>query len=66
MVTPTRRLADLLLEGGLEHFVRSRRAEDRSWRLIARDIWEASDGQVDVTHETLRSWFPDEVAQEPA
>lgn len=59
MSTPTRRLADLLLEDGLEAFVRERRAKGRSWRLISRDIWEATGGELDVTYETLRSWFPE-------
>lgn len=58
--TPTRRLADLLLKGTLDEFVTSRRATGRSWRLIARDLREATDGQLDVTYETLRSWFPQE------
>jgi hypothetical protein len=29
----------------------------RSWRLIARDLHEDTGGQIDVTAETLRSWF---------
>lgn len=62
--TPNRRLADMLLgdDGPLESFVRSRRAENRAWRLIARDLYEATD--LDLTYETLRSWFPDEPASE--
>lgn len=55
-----KRLADLLLGGKLDEFVRSRRAEGRAWRLIARDLWEATDGALDVTHETLRSWYPED------
>lgn len=60
--TPTGRLADVLLgdNGPLERFVRSRRTNGRSWRLIARDLYEATGREVDVTYETLRSWFPDE------
>lgn len=59
--TPQHRLADLILggEGSLVEFVGSRRAEKRSWRLLARDLYEATDGQVDVTWETLRTWCPD-------
>lgn len=57
--TPTQRILDIAVGGeGLEHFVRSRRAADRSWRLIARDLYELT-GE-DVTYETLRSWFPEE------
>lgn len=61
--TPTHRLADVLLgdEGPLERFVRERRAANRSWRLLARDIYEATGEEIDLTYETLRSWFPDEV-----
>lgn len=57
--SPTRRLAELTLGSDLEEFVRSRRADKRPWRFIARDLYDATDGQVDVTYETLRSWFPD-------
>lgn len=58
--TTHHRLADLLLgdEGPLETFVRSRRPK-RAWRLIARDLYEVTEKQVDLTYETLRSWFPD-------
>lgn len=61
--TPTAQLADILLgdDGPLEQFVRNKRAERRSWRLISRDLYEATDHHVDVTHETLRSWYPDDV-----
>lgn len=58
--TPTQRLAEVLLGESLEHFVRSRRAEGKPWRIIARDLWRATNGEVDVTYETLRTWFPDE------
>jgi hypothetical protein len=60
--TAHRRLADILLgdDGPLEEFVRSRRGRGRAWRLIARDLYEATGHEVDLTHETLRGWFPDE------
>ncbi len=58
--TPTQRLADLLIPGGLEEFVRSRRADGKAWRLVARDVYEATDRQIDVTYESLRSWYPDD------
>lgn len=61
--TASHRLADVLLadDGPLERFVADRRAVGRSWRLIARDLYEATSTEVDLTYETLRSWFPDEV-----
>lgn len=57
--TATRRLAEVVLGESLEEYVRSRRSAGRAWRLIARDLWEATDGEIDVTYETLRTWFPD-------
>lgn len=64
--TPTQRLAGLILGEPLEDFVRARRAEGRPWRHIARDLWEATSGDVDVTHETLRTWYPDTPAPDTA
>lgn len=55
MPTPTQLAANHLLDGKLDEFVESRRADGRSWRLIARDLHEATG--LDVTHETLRIWF---------
>lgn len=55
MPTPTQLAANHLLDGGLDEFVATRRADGRSWRLIARDLHEETG--LDVTHETLRTWF---------
>lgn len=60
MPTPTQRAADHILGGTLAEFVASRRVEGRSWRLIARDLMEATG--IDVTHETIRGWFSDETS----
>lgn len=54
--TATQRLADLLLDEPVETFVSRKRSEGRSWRLIARDLFTLTDGQVDVTTQTLRMW----------
>jgi hypothetical protein len=55
-------LSDHLLRrsGGLETFVQTRRDAGRSWRLIARDLHDATKGRVDVTDQTLANWFPDD------
>lgn len=58
--TPKQQLATLLFGGDLETFVRDRRDVGTPWRVVARDLYEATDGKVDVTHETLRVWFPDD------
>lgn len=55
--TPTQRLATVLLGRDVRDFIAERRATNRAWRFIARDLYEATDGQVDVTYETLRQWF---------
>lgn len=59
--TATQELSDLLLGRPVEDFIVERRAAGRAWRYVARDLLEATGGRVDVTHETLRSWAPDEV-----
>jgi hypothetical protein len=63
--TPLRRLAELLLGEPLEDFVRSRRPH-KAWRFIARDLYDATNGEIDVTHESLRLWFPDATPSEKA
>ena len=68
ILTPTRRLADILLadEGGLESFVRTRRNRTPrvSWRRITLELTEATaqDDQpgIEITEQTLRVWFADE------
>jgi len=44
----------------LEQFVRSRRSQGVPWRRVALDVYDATG--LAVTHESLRSWFPDEAA----
>lgn len=56
--------ADRILAEGLDAFVLSRREQalPRSWRLISRDLLEATDGMVDVTGEALRLWYAERVS----
>lgn len=56
--TPTARLLDHLLPGGLEEFVTTRRADNVSWRRIAREVLDLTD--VDISFESLRSWFAED------
>lgn len=59
--TAARDLADLRLqlaaETSLDRFVARRRRTNppRSWRLIARDYYEATG--YDVSHEAFRNWY---------
>ncbi|MCA1842315.1 MAG: hypothetical protein LC792_03820 [Actinobacteria bacterium] len=57
MRSPTHRLLDHLIPEGIDVFVADRRARARSWRRIAQDILEVTG--VDVSFETIRSWYPD-------
>ena len=54
--------ADRLLgdAGPLEELVADRRNHGVSWRKIAAELRDLTG--IDVTHETLRSWFPEAVA----
>lgn len=53
--TPTHELADLKLGRPLAEYVAEGRAEGKAWRVIARDLY--AETGIDVTYETLRSWF---------
>lgn len=54
--TPTQRLASILLDRDVRDFIAEKRSEGRAWRYVARDLYEATGGQVDVTYETVRTW----------
>lgn len=56
-VTATRRLADTLLDGQLDEYVRQRREAHKSWRLISRDLLDEI--KVDIHERTLWSWYPE-------
>jgi hypothetical protein len=51
-------LATLILGYAVATFVNTRRAKGASWRIVARELYEATSGQVDVTPQTLRNWTP--------
>lgn len=58
--TTTQRLASLLLGTDLSEWVSERRNPAdvrRSWRVIANELRRQTEGEVDVTGETLRGWF---------
>ena len=45
----------MLLGEPVNDWIRVKRNEGQSWRTIARDLRDATD--IDVAHETLRSWI---------
>jgi hypothetical protein len=53
--SPTRALADHLLDGKLDEFVLGQRAAGIAWRKIAIELLERTG--VDVTEQTLRNWY---------
>lgn len=54
--TPTQRLAAAALGQPVTEWIAIRRADGRSWREIAADLADATDGQIVVTHEAVRGW----------
>lgn len=60
-MTPTQQLADVKLGGTLEAFVRERRAKGFSWATISLELH--GEIGVRVTGESLRTWYPDPVAE---
>jgi hypothetical protein len=63
---PLWRLADRLLEddGGVAQLIRDMQANGASWRRIALELRDKTDGDVDVTGETVRRWA-EKLAPEP-
>jgi hypothetical protein len=55
-ISANQKLASALLKRDVVEFIAERRPE-RSWRVIARDIYEATKGQVDVTPQTVINWY---------
>lgn len=53
---PQQRYADLLLGRSVDDFIAERRANDVSYRRIARDLADATDGEIDVSDVTIRAW----------
>jgi len=58
-MTPTKRLAELLLGQSVESWIATKRDAGRSWRQIADDLSEQTNGQVTVSHEAVRLWMSD-------
>jgi len=55
-LTPTQQLAGMLLGEPVHDWILRRRDQRISWRVIARDLYEVTNHQIDVTHETVRLW----------
>lgn len=53
---PQQRYADLLLGRSVDDFIDERRANGTSYRRIATDLRDATDGEIDVSDVTVRAW----------
>lgn len=53
---PQQRYADLLLGRSVDDFIAERRANEVPYRRIARDLSDATDGEIDVSDVTIRAW----------
>ncbi len=62
--TAKQRLAEVLLDRPMSEYIAEKRTATPKWpwRLIATQLALDTDGQVEVTHETLRQWYASEVA----
>jgi len=61
-MTPTQELATLLLGQPVDEWIQARRADNQPWRIIARDLYERTNGRIDVTHQTLVNWTESDAA----
>jgi hypothetical protein len=51
------REASALLGRPVGEFIAERRANSVAWRFIARELLDATDGEVDTTEVSLRAWL---------
>ncbi len=56
--------ATMLLGQPVSGWIVARRTDGLSWRKIALALRDATGGQVDVTHETVRAWADDDAAEQ--
>lgn len=62
MQTATQRLADLLLGQPVMEWVDERRAKGLSWRKVAIELRDRTEGEIDVAPATLIAWDAARVA----
>lgn len=67
-LTPTQRLAEIALGRPLAEYVAEKRtARPRwPWNLIAEQLRDDTNGEIDVVAETLRGWYSDDLDEAKA
>lgn len=53
---PNAVIASRILGEDVTHWINERRAAGKTWRAIQRELVAATDGIIDVVHETVRAW----------
>lgn len=53
---PNAVIASRLLGEDVTSWINTRRAAGRTWRSIQKELAAATDGVIDVVHETIRVW----------
>lgn len=56
-MTYLRQFADHVLGGRLDSLVDELRAQGVGWDKIARTIWDCTDHKINLSGQTLRSWY---------
>lgn len=59
--SPAYKHADLYFKHQLDTMVKHFRADGQSWQTITQELFHRSAGEVSLTHETLRSWYADDI-----
>jgi hypothetical protein len=64
VLTPTQKLAAVLLSRPLAEYVAEKRTSRPrwTWALIAEQLSIDTDGQVNINQETLRQWYGNKAA----
>lgn len=52
----------MLLAQPVDQWIQDRRADGMSWRAITRLLCDKTNGQIDITHETVRAWARQDAA----
>jgi hypothetical protein len=53
---PNAAIASRLLGEDVTDWINRRRDAGKTWRAIQRELVDATDGVIDVVHETVRAW----------
>ena len=61
-MTPTQRLAGMILGEPVAAWIARQRSAGKSWRAVAADLRERTNGQIDISYEAVRRWAEEDAA----